>query len=322
MYRRALKCAAVGAFAAAVLISSSQAFAAEGSFSPVSSKPVSLEPTRAMPEGVKISLHFLTDAVAAGAFPTVAHQAEFEVRAVDSKGKPRSGVEIDLPVVISGGKGPTESLFARVTWGPASARAGHATAITGTDGVARGTFTAGSRGDEAVVLQVPRTEARAEINQVWKDCGTFEDSQEDALVRVRYNFRLSRDGVGPDGKPARVSIPITGHSMKVELTNLTIGFTNQELGPDENEDGKPDGEYQEKKVSSDDVDLTEWKGLQQYVEIGKVTEVEPGIYQGIIRFNPPKTVDREEGFAITDWRYSIVDESAFELHGDDTTPGK
>jgi hypothetical protein len=322
MYRRALRFAAASAFIAAVLLSGSPIFAADSSPLPVSSKPAALEPTRAVPADVKISLHFLTDAVAAGAFPTLAHQAGFEVRAVDGTGKPRGGVEVDLPVVISGGKGPKEALFAWVTWTALSARPGHSTAITGTDGVARGTFTAGSRGDEVVLLQVPGTEARADVNQVWKGCGTFEDSQEDTVVRVRYNFRLSRDGVGPDGKPARVSIPITGHSMKVELTNLTIGFTNKKLGPDEDMDGKPDGEYQEKKVSSTDVDLTEWKGLQHYVEIGKVTEVEPGIYQGFIKFSPPKTVDGEEGFSINDWRYSIVDQSAFDLQGDDTTLGK
>jgi hypothetical protein len=313
MYHRALRFAGIGAFAVVILLSSSQAFAADSS--PL---PLSLAPTRAVPEGVKISLHFLTDAVAAGAFPTLAHQAEFEVRAVDSTGKPRTGVEVDLPVVIKGGKGPTEAIAARAIWAALSARPGHTTALTGKDGIARGIFTSGNRADETVVLQVPGTEAKAEIRQLWDDCGQFYDSTygpEGNLIRVRYNLRLSRTVVGPDGKPTQVSIPITGHPMTLKLIDMPMSFLNQELGPDENGDGNPDGEYQERKISSKDVDLTEWKHLQQYVEISKVTEVEPGIYEGTIEFTPPKNEKGNQIFTVTDPTRRIIDDSVYKSDG-------
>ncbi|HEX8550960.1 MAG TPA: hypothetical protein VF681_05330 [Abditibacteriaceae bacterium] len=313
MYKRALRFAAVGA----LLLTSSQAFAASDS-SPL---PVSSVPTRAVPADVKISLDFLTDAVAGGAFPTPVHQAEFEVRAIDGKGKPRSGVEVGLPVIISGGKGSAkEGVTARVTWTASSARHGHATALTGKDGVARGIFTSGNRVDEIVVLQVPGTKAMAEIKQLWDDCGEFEDTEDfqNNLVRVRFKLRLPRTRVGPDGKPNRVQIPITGHPMELELSDLTTSSINMALGPDEDGDGKPDGEYEEKKVSSTDGDLSEWKRLQQFIEISKVAEVEPGIYEGVIRFTPPKNEDGEEIFSVSDWTYTMYDHSVHDLNGEDT----
>jgi hypothetical protein len=322
MYRRALR---FTAFAAALLLSGSQSFAADSSPLPVSSKPAALEPTRAVPADVKISLHFLTDAVAGGGFATPVHQAEFEVRAVDGKGKPRSGVEVDLPVVIRGGKGSAkEGVTARVAWTAATARPGHVTALTGKDGIVRGIFTSGKRVDETVVLQVSGTKATAEIKQLWDDCGKFEDTDDvvENAFRVRYRLFLTRNAVGANGKPGRVSMPMSGHPMTLELAGLTLGFTNMTLGPDEDEDGKPDGEYQERTVSSKDADQTEWKRLQQYAEISKVVEVEPGVYEAVIRFTPPKNDVGEEIFTVTNYQYTMFDDSVYGPNGESHIVGQ
>ncbi|HEX8553057.1 MAG TPA: hypothetical protein VF681_16050 [Abditibacteriaceae bacterium] len=307
MYRRALRFAAASAFTAAVLLSGSPIFAADSS--PL---PVSLAPTQPVPADVKISLHFLTDAVAAGAFPTLAHQAEFEVRAVDGKGKPRSGVEVDLPVVIKGGKGPKEAIAARAVWAASSARPRHTTALTDKNGIARGIFTSGNRADELVVLQVPGTESTAQIKQVWEEYGKFEDVNVSGVnIFARYKMFLVRNDIGPDGKPARVSLPVTGHPMTLILTQFTVGSTNMALGDDLNRDGKPDGVYQKRTLSMNDADLTEWKHLHQFIEISKVTEVEPGVYEGTIQFKPPKNEEGEQIYFFTERKYRIVDDSGF-----------
>ncbi|HEX8551953.1 MAG TPA: hypothetical protein VF681_10415 [Abditibacteriaceae bacterium] len=329
MYRRALRFAAVGVLTAAVLLIGSQAFAAESSLSSVSSKP--LEISQPVPADVTISLRFLTDAVAGGAFATPVHQAEFEVRAVDSKGKPRRGVEVSLPLVISGGKGVpkegvAEVVTARVAWGATSERTGQTTAITDRNGIARGIFTSGNRVDEAVVLQVPGTKATAEISQLWYDCGAWDggwQEQSDDSITNRFVLRLVRDGVGPNGKPVRVSIPITGHPMRFVASAFQIEHTNTALGPDDDNDGKQDGAQETKTLSSRDDDPTEWKRLQQYFEVDKVTEVEPGVYNVTIKWKVPKNDEGEAIFSVLAVYGTLWDDSIYGLKGikTDVPPG-
>lgn len=273
----------------------------------------------ALPAGTKLSVRFLTDRVAAGAIATKPHQAEFEVLALDAKGKPRGGVSVALPVIASGGRGKKKgTVTATMAWSANTVRLENTLGVTGPDGIARGLFTSGNWLEDTVI-QIPGTTATAEIKQVWNDDSEeIEDENGDAADnRARYRMRYQRTLTGPDGKAAEVWEPISGHSMYLELDLVRIEQYNPNSGPDEDEDGQPDGETEERTISSKDADPTEWKRLQQYVSISPVHEVEPGIYQGSIIITPPKDEAGQDVFTVSHSEYSIWDKNCCENGYDD-----
>jgi hypothetical protein len=299
---------------ALLLVVGSTSYAAQGDPSSASTAPLS----RPLPEGTQISLRFLADRVATGAIPTIAHQANFEVRAVDANGKPRSGIAVPLPVIVRGGRGTGPGLIgAGLAWTDKTAKTAEGLGITGADGVARGVFTSGNV-MEVTKVKVPGTEATAEIEQVWNQLVTEKDAWEGSDYWVkpqqfRYSMRYERTVIGEDGKATKSWEPITGHKMHLRMTELTLGEWSPLLGPDSNGDGLPDGAKQERKVSSTDADLTQWTSLQQYITIGAVVEVEPGVYASSLSISPPQDAAGETLFDVEDRKFFIYDDVTYDV---------
>lgn len=252
---------------------------------PISSGSVNSGSVAALPTGSKATLHFARPKVAVGAISDDAHQSEFWIEVRDSKGQPQSGVTVDLPLITKGGQGknpadeaPDNSIRARLEWLPSTLRVKHTIsplsnqAITGADGRARGRFTSGYRA-QRVELAVAGG-ATASIMQVWNEVEKpFEDADfsEGEPTQVRFTMRFH------DGQKW---IPITGHHLSLEPKNVRLSLNDPKLGPDEDEDGQPDGISDVATFSEEKPGENGWKAWLKWSTFGAMTEVSPGVYLG------------------------------------------
>ncbi len=287
-----------------------------------------------LPEGCTATLRFLQPKVAAGAINNGAHQAPFEVRVINDKGKGKGGVEVALPIIIKGGRGPEDGdpLSARLRWFSSAAGAGDAQpsaapdgmALTDEKGIARGLFTSGNRTEKTVIqLRVgDKGGPTAEIRQVWNEYTDEKRWDEETLEqgtgsRILYKLRYHREEAVPqaDNEPDEENwVPISGHKMSIAVSKLTINIEHPDEGPDEDGDGKPDGRTEEKIVSEEDADKTEWNWFSKYAKFDPISEAEEGNYVTILRFEIPKTPDGTEPFSVSSWDYSITDDN---VHDED-----
>jgi len=269
--------------------------------------------------GYKVALRFLQDKVAAGAIENCAHQAAFEVFVTDAANKPQAGVRVPLPIIAQGGRGPKKGeISARVAWQGTALADG--STLTDAKGLARGLFTSGHR-TESTVLQMPGRDengAKASIEQVWNEVADGEEWIDDEggnplrdVYKLRYQPGIHKDGaVDKDHWE-----PITGHHARLDLTKLTISTWHPERGPDEDGDGEPDGQHEEKKIASEDIDRKDWDYYSKFVTLLPVQEVGPGLYACVLSFNIPKTPEGEDLFTIDHWSYDIVDDDSYDIGG-------
>ena len=215
-----------------------------------------------------LSLSVGKPVVAIGAVDNTAHQTSFSVTSSGPDGQAVGGVEVDLPVIVSGGWGPHEIRTAKVEMFARS---------TGSDGKAGGVFTSGNR-QETTFLQIKVNpfaydESSAVsvvgIEQVWnqlsdEDTWSYDPYFDyDVASTITFNMAYERKSVWE---------PIPGHSLEPQVSSISGYEWNPDIGEDWDDDGLPDGEYELVDYSADDEDdsgFNYWKGL---VTWGGVTD--------------------------------------------------
>jgi len=274
----------------------------------------------ALPAGYKATLRFLQLEVAAGAIADSAHQATFEVRATDAEGKPKVGVQVPLPVVASGGRAPRAGVSAHVAWAAGTRIGAGGLGVTDAKGVARGVFTSGNR-LETTVLRLPvaqKPAPTASILQVWDEGTDGEEWDGQPLdngqgEHIRFTMRFSR---AKDAKGEAVWEPIRGHKLEVELRGFTISQWNPNAGADQDGDGAPDGQDQERVLSEAGTDEATWDSFKRLVTFDEVHEVEPGVYASAVRIAIPRDAEGKPAFTAYDWKYLVYDNNVVEIEGE------
>ena len=275
-----------------------------------------------LPAGCKATLHFARTKVAVGAIADDAHQSEWWIEVRDAKGKPKSGVAVDLPLITKGGQGKgsekgdgvgaDNSIVARLEWLPSQGRAKNPVsplsnrALTSEDGRARGLFTSGNRTQKVEFVSVGG--AKSSILQVWsEDEGWIQnvDDYEGEGHKVRCTPRFFEGGKW---------IPITGHRLYLEPQQARLALNDPRLGPDEDGDGQPDGLDEIVTFSQEQPEIAGWKAWLSWSKYSAMTEITPGVYEGFYEYTVPEEVSID-GRAVTyveEDVYNVRDNDAFE----------
>ncbi len=247
-----------------------------------------------LPVGCRASLHFERTKVAVGAINSDCHQSDWWIEVRDAKGKPKSGVTVDLPFITKGGQGPSyidkapdNTIRARLQWLLSTKRADNPTnllakqAVTGADGRARGRFTSGFRTQKVEFAIVGG--AKASILQVWNEVEEPYDDYADGAdepVELRYTMRFF------DGQKW---VPITGHHLRVETSSVRMNVSEHPIAVDGVEDDQGEDLSDIVTFSEDRPEEIGWKTwLEWWKPDNTFVEVEPGVYVGHYRYRVPE----------------------------------
>jgi len=266
------------------------------------------------PKDWKVTLEFARAKIAAGAVRNDAHQSEFTIKVLNSKEKPVVGTEISLPKITSGGQGPEDKKppVATLEWKPEFAAKQSLLAKTDKKGEVKGIFTSGNR-TEMVKFQAIGN-ATASLEQVWnelEDDFDYPDNEVDGLTIVGYTMAF---------KEGDREIPITGHKSHLEPTEIEVSVTDPTLGPDDDEDGKPDGESRTIKVTAENADDPFWKAFLQWSKWDyPMYEDKPGHYLGqyLVKVREGAIVAGLKIDDVSDVQFDFTDDVTFDEFGTD-----
>lgn len=205
--------------------------------------------------------------VAIGAVDNAAHKTKFTVSAYGPAGERLSGVDVIVPIIASGGRGPRHAITAKVEMDSYT---------TDDAGLVSGTFTSGNR-QEDTILQIKSDPFDPDsilfstliIAQVWSQLDDEESWSYDPYFdynvpsTVTFNMAYYRGGE---------QIPIPGHSLEPLVSSISGYEWNPYIGDDWDGDGFPDGEYELVKYKDDDDDMSGFNWWKNQVEWGGVTD--------------------------------------------------
>lgn len=246
----------------------------------------------------KIEITFKQETLAIGSKDDDAHKAKFEVKVTDDKGAPVKDFTIPKPTIVKDtGRDAHDGTSAEVT---------AENLVTDDSGIVKGTLKSGNRLETTKIhIQTDPNDAEsgpsAGAEQVWSDLGDdawdYEEYFEygEALT-IKYRMAYTRDDVEES---------ITGHTMEPETITLKGYEWNPDAGEDEDEDGLPDGDYEEQTYDKDSDGYDQWKSL---VTWGKVSE-DDGTY------SVDQTIDYDEDFELDSVTFDLADTDSYGADG-------
>lgn len=186
--------------------------------------------------------------VAAGGLGSSEHKADVVVIATDDDGNPMEGITVDTPTIQDGDGVDANASISAVN------------ATTDEDGKAYFTFTSSDiLGSVTLEEDGGESSASASIEQDWTNLPDGSDEGESWEFDPYFDYDVASNVTFKMALESNGDIPITGHDIQFETTQVSGWEWYSDAGEDWDGDGYPDGDYLYMENQDYD-DVADWYG--------------------------------------------------------------